>query len=157
MKLGSFLSKWKLSKLRINANVLALEFELNDVDRQAAWELYIELLTRISTQFLEPGAGDEKSALTSIFSLFGTTRGILTKHGPQCAEFAKIAIVVLNQVVRPFTAKWHKLSLAGAFEEEDTCVQFREELRALQVELRNYTKALSDIAGVEDLTDLEVV
>lgn len=32
---------------------------------------------------------------------------------------------------------------------------FREELASLQVELRKYSRILADIAGVEDLTDLE--
>ena len=62
---------------------------------------------------------------------------------------------VLNQVVRPFTARWHRESLAGSFEHENQRKQFREELARLQVELRNYNRMLAEIAGVEDLTDLE--
>ena len=62
---------------------------------------------------------------------------------------------MLNQVVRPFTAKWHKESLAGAFDDEAKRDEFREELAALQDELRNYNRMLAEIAGVEDLTDLE--
>ena len=69
--------------------------------------------------------------------------------------FARIAIVVLNQVVRPFTAKWHKLSLAGAFGEPVRCTEFRTELTVLQKTLRSYTKALADMAGVEELSNLE--
>ena len=48
---------------------------------------------------------------------------------------------------------WHKQKLAGAFEKESECVVFREELAALQEELRKYTRALADIACVEDLLD----
>ncbi|MEM6633954.1 MAG: hypothetical protein AAF694_30040 [Bacteroidota bacterium] len=157
MKLASLLSNWKFTNLRINAHFLTMEMEFNNADRKAAWELYVELLTRISTQFLQPNAGDEKTALTSIFSLFATTREILKKHGPECASFSKVAIIVLNQIIRPFTAKWHKLSLAGAFDDPDQCLKFRAELAKLQQELRKYTYALSDIAQVEDFTDLEHV
>jgi hypothetical protein len=63
--------------------------------------LYIELLTRISTQYLQPVHGDEKTALDSIHNLFSLTREILKSHGRDCQEFAKIAIPILNQIVRP--------------------------------------------------------
>ncbi len=87
--------------------------------------------------------------------LFGLTRETLRRQGRHCEEFAKIAIVVLNQVVRPFTAKWHKESLAGAFDDAARCQEFRNELSALQKQLRSYTKMLADMANVEDLTELE--
>ena len=110
------------------------------------------MLTRIVTQPLPAQHGDEKTALDSVFSLFGITREILRRKGRECTEFTKISVVVLNQVVRPFTAKWHKLVLSGAFSEEAARQEFREELNVLQIVLRKYTKALADIAQVEDLT-----
>jgi hypothetical protein len=70
-------------------------------------------------------------------------------------EFAKIAIVVLNQIVRPFTAKWHRLSLQGALSGTEANAEFRAELAALQARLKTFTKMLADMAGVEDLTSLE--
>jgi len=157
MKLKSWLKQWKLEKLKIKAAYLEAEISFNDTDKKAAWELYIELLTRITTQHLEPADGDEQTALNSVFSLFKTTRDILKKYGPDCVNFSKIAVVVLNQKIRPFTAKWHKKSLAGAFDMEVDRKLFRSELKKLQKELRKYTLALSQIAEVEDLTDLEQV
>ena len=62
---------------------------------------------------------------------------------------------MLNQVVRPFTAKWHRLSLSGAFKDAERCREFRAELSTLQQLLRCYTKALAAMAEVEDLTSLE--
>jgi hypothetical protein len=70
-------------------------------------------------------------------------------------EFAKLAIRVLNQISRPFTAKWHRLSLPGGFKKPPRCREFRVELIALQTQVRNYTKALAAMAQVEDLTTLE--
>lgn len=70
-------------------------------------------------------------------------------------QFTKVAVPVLNQVLRPFTAGWQRESLAGAFEHEIKRRQFREELASLQMELRNYNRMLAEIAGVEDLADLE--
>ena len=157
MQLIDWLKKWKLDNLSIDAGFLSAEIKFSNADKLAAWELYVELLTRVSTQHLEPEHGDEGTALTSVFSLFGTTRDILKRHGPDTIQFSKIAIVVLNQVVRPFTAKWHRKSIAGAFDQETEQVAFRRELAAIQERLRNYSKLLSDIAGVEDLTRLEQI
>jgi hypothetical protein len=70
-------------------------------------------------------------------------------------EFTKIAVVVLNQIVRPFTAKWHRLSLQEAFQDDQKRKLFRDELAGVQSRLRIYTRMLADMAGVEDLTDLE--
>ncbi|MCH8804849.1 MAG: hypothetical protein IH986_02020 [Planctomycetes bacterium] len=155
MKWKEWLDKWSMTGLEINAGFLKLEWKPSDFDKNAAWELYVELLTRVSTQNLQPEHGDEKTALDSIFALFALTRETLKNQGRHCNEFAKIAIVVLNQVVRPFTAKWHKESLAGAFSDEARCREFRDELSQLQQQLRRYTVALADMADVEDLTELE--
>jgi hypothetical protein len=155
MKRAEFLQRWGLSGLKLKAGFLEADFAPNDPDRLAAWDLYIELLTRVATQRLPAEHGDEKTALDSVFSLFETTREILRKHGPGSNEFAKLAIPVLNQVIRPFTARWHKLSLAGAFTDPAQCAAFRGELAELQPKLRHYTQALAAMANVEDLTELE--
>jgi hypothetical protein len=68
---------------------------------------------------------------------------------------AKLAIPVLNQIIRPFTTKWHRLLLAGALQNADRCREFRVELAGLQPYLRDYTRALAAMAEVEDLTALE--
>ena len=154
MKWRDWLERWGMSSLKINTGILELEWVPRDPDRKAAWELYVELLTRIATQYLTPDHGDEKTALDSIFRLFDLTRQTLKSH-EGCTEFARIAVVVLNQVIRPFTAKWHKLLLAGAFADPARCSEFRAELAALQKTLHRYTKALADMAQVEDLTALE--
>ena len=144
-----------MSTLKITHPFLHTEWTPEAADKNAAWALYIELLTRITTQPLPIEHGDEKTALDSVYSLFATTREVIREHGPECINFTKIAIVVLNQVIRPFTAKWHRKSLAGDFEDETERAAFREELAALQEALRKYSRMLADIAGVEDLTDLE--
>jgi hypothetical protein len=154
MKWKDWLERWGMSSLKINPGVLEKEWAPKDPDRQAAWELYIELLTRVATQNLAPEHGDEKTALESVFKLFDLTRLTLKAHHG-CDECARIAVGVLNQVIRPFTARWHKLSLAGAFADAARCQEFRAELAALQQKLRKYTKALADMARVEDLTDVQ--
>ena len=155
MKFRDFLEQWGLVGLKINLGFLEGSFQPNDPDRAAAWDLYIELLTRATTQPLPADVGDEKSALDSVYELFPLTREILKKHGSGSGEFAKIAIPVLNQIVRPFTAKWHPLSMAKAFDNQTHRAEFRKELAVLQERLRTYTRALAAMAAVEDLTALE--
>lgn len=155
MKWKEWLENWSMTSLKIKAPFLEADWEPKDPDRDAAWELYIELLTRITTQPLPSDHGDEASALKSVHNLFGLSREAIKRHGRLCIEFTKIAIVILNQKIRPFTAKWHKLMLAGGFNDEKQRKQFRNELLELQNTLRIYSKMLADMAGVEDLTELE--
>jgi hypothetical protein len=150
-----WLEKWEMTDLKINLKYLEMEFRPQKADREAAWDLYVELLTRVATQHLEPNHGDEEAALSSIHDLFQLTRNTLKEHGRKCREFTKLAVVVLNQVIRPFTAKWHKLSRERALDHEGRRLEFREELRQLQGRLRTYAKMLADLAEVEDLTQLE--
>lgn len=155
MKWRKWLENWDMTSLKIKAHFLEMEWKPSDPDKKAAWELYIELLTRITTQSLSSGEGDEATALESVHSLFKTTRGIIKENGRDCIEFTKLAIVVLNQKVRPFTSKWHKLSLQSCFDDPKCRESFRAELAGIQRELSLYTKMLADMAGVEDLTELE--
>ncbi len=155
MKWKKWLENWNMTSLKINTPFLEMEWSPKEADKDAAWELYIEMLTRIATQHLGPEHGDEKTALDSIHSLFPLTREIIKRHGRDSLEFTKIAVVVLNQTVRPFTAKWHKEFLAGAFKKKEKRSDFRRDLSRLQSELCKYTRMLADMAGVEDLTELE--
>ena len=156
MQLRKLLEKWDLTSLRIKTPFLDMDWEPKDEDKNAAWELYVELITRISTQRVLPEEGDEAAALKSIYDLFGLTRQTIKRHGRYSINFTRIAVVVLNQKVRPFTAKWHRRMLPGPLGEADRQA-FRAELDSLQTDLRNYTRLLADLADVEDLTDLEAV
>lgn len=155
MKWGKWLEQWDMTSLKVKTPFLDMEWKPQDEDKAAAWELYIELLTRITTQQLADNHGDEQTALASIYSIFPITRDVMKRNGRHCIEFTKIAVLVLNQKIRPFTAKWHRLASEDAFAENEKCEEFRGELAALQEVLMIYTQMLADMAGVEDLTDLE--
>ena len=155
MKWKKWLENWDMTSLKIKTPFLDMEWNPQEADKNAAWDMYIELLTRITTQPLADKHGDEKTALDSIYSLFPITRQIIKDNGRDCIEFTKIAIIILNQKIRPFTAKWHKLSLDDAFEDKEQCKIFRQELKDLQHILSIYSAMLADMADVEDLTKLE--
>jgi hypothetical protein len=152
MHIKDLFERWNLTSLKVNVKFLEMEFKPGDKDRDAAWALYVELLTRITTQTLKDDEGNEESALESVYSIFPITRSILKEYGRECVQFTKIAVVVLNQVVRPFTAKWHKSKVDGTF--TTRFAEFRSDLKELQPKLRCYASMLSEIADVEDFTDV---
>ena len=157
MQLGSLLSNFQLEKVRLGPAWANVEISFDQSDQDAAWELYVEMLLRVVTQPLPSEGGDESTALDSIYALFPVTREILRRRGRSAISFSKVAIPVMNQVVRPFTTKWHPQSLAGALGHAEKRAEFRQDLEALQGDLRNYNRLLAQIAGVEDLTDLEML
>ncbi|ASC73463.1 hypothetical protein XM38_044300 [Halomicronema hongdechloris C2206] len=140
-------------------------WEADPTERNAAWELYIELVTRVAVQSLATEVGTVREAMNSLYSLFGSTREILRKAGPQVGaskdSVGGIAIAVLNNGLRPFLSKWHPLLQAWevkkpadlspqahekAWEQEPV---LRQELEALRRDLEQYADALADIAGVQ--------
>ena len=50
MKLSDLFSEFRLEKVRLNLSFLEVEIAFDQVDRDAAWERYVEMLTRIVTQ-----------------------------------------------------------------------------------------------------------
>nr|WP_207716977.1 hypothetical protein [Clostridium beijerinckii] len=146
------MENWGLTNIKLKLKFAELEFKPNAEDEEAAWNMYVEMITRVTTQNLSLEYGDEKSSLDSIYKIFDITRNILKQHGRKCNEFTRIAIIVLNQIIRPFTAKWHKLSLDGSFSDKERCIEYRNDLSYIQVKLIYYTKLLANIANVEDLT-----
>lgn len=155
MKWSKWLENWDMTSLKINVKFLEMEWQPSEPDKEAAWQLYIELLTRIATQPLKECEGSEESALESIYSFFPTTRSIIKDNGRGCIEFTKLAVIVLNQKIRPFTAKWHRALTEKGLSKPAVRKQFRDELKQLQSVLKIYTAMLADMAGVEDLTNLE--
>lgn len=140
-------------------------------ERDAAWEMYVELITRVAVVELRPDEGLIREALTSLYSLFDTTRGILRKYGPSIARskrgsdlsFGYIAVSVLNGLLRPLLAKWHPL-LADHEAQRDPGVspvdherqwpqasELRHEIEATRQTLRDYADILAQVAGIEPI------
>jgi hypothetical protein len=147
-------------------------WEPNDAERLAAWELYVELMTRVAVVPLPTGEGLLREALTSLYSLFAITRDILRRNGPVVAEpkpdgqynFGYLAVVILNGAIRPFLAHWHPLleeweatrppgrSQAEHERAWPQAAQLRAELDATRASLTQYAALLATACGVPDLT-----
>lgn len=147
----SWFERWKIEHVNFDEQRLLEFWAPSEADRALAWDLYIELQTRITTQELKDDDGDDATALTSVFKLFPLSREFMHKHGFNCANTATLLSAWLNQKVRPFTAKWHKRSVAEKWSETPGTPhpQFREELKTLQPLLRQLAAALSQLADVQ--------
>ena len=117
-------------------------------DRAAAGKLHVQIISRITTQPLGYLDGVEKTALDSIYSVFGQTRDFSTAY-VKANHFNTLVWHVLNTHVRPFTAKWHRESTLGGLAALDSTDDFRAELSALQITLRRFEDLLRDIRDVE--------
>lgn len=117
-------------------------------DRALAWDIYVELQTRISTQKLG-ASGDEQTALDSIVSLFGTARTQIRQHGVAAANAATVLNHYLNTEIRPFTTHWHPHALAGrlkADRDDNLCRPFRAQLEDLRPRLSMLAAIMSELA-----------
>ena len=146
-------------------------WEPDETERNAAWEMYVELVTRISVAELRPDEGLLREALTSLYTLFDTTRKILRKYGPSVAQpkgegklsFGYLAVAILNTVIRPILAKWHPLLLdhestrdkAISPLEHERKWEKHEELRQVLNDVRSvlieYADLLAQVADVPSL------
>jgi len=142
-----------------------LEWEPDPTQRRAAWELYIELITRISTQPLDPDRGLLREAYNSLYSLFGSTREILRRHGPEVGAAREtvggIAITVLNKGIRPLLSYWHPILLDHEQLKPPSATprqwerklqdeaKARGELEKLRRSLEKYATQLAKMAGAK--------
>ena len=143
----------------------------DESERKAAWEMYVELVTRVSVVEIQPEESLLREALSSLYTLFGTTRQILRDYGPSVAQpkgedklsFGYLAVTILNVVLRPILSKWHPLLLdyenkrpntVSPLEHErqwDKHDELRQELNQARTILIEYTNLLAEVAGVPSL------
>lgn len=165
-----------LIEATLNLGIFSIKkkWDPNPVEKEAAWELYIELVTRVTIVEL-PENGILREALTSLFSIFTTTRNILKKYGPKVASkaskgyisFGHISIIVLNEVLRPFLAKWHsELQHYEKSRSQDMSPreheriweknkQLRAELNEVRGKIKEFAVLLEEVIEIDTLMDTE--
>lgn len=137
-----------------------IEIDVNQEEARAAWNLYVELATRIAVQPLAAGQGSAREALTSVYQVFGVTREVLRTAGPAIAagpdHLGPVAIRILNEGLRPFLTRWHtsltrfEAAQTGTYSDADWPERpvFDRELAAVQAQMAEYLTILAEIAGV---------
>ena len=166
--------KMKLESVKVDLRLPSIgcirgKWVPNDSERLAAWELYVELVTRISVVELKDKEGILREALNSIYSIFQIAREILRKYGPDVAipreeneySFGKLAIIILNYQLRPFLTKWHSLlqeyearrnpevSIKKHEDRWERNDEMRTELKEVRKTLIEYSILLAKVANIE--------
>ncbi|MFC4586270.1 hypothetical protein [Sphaerisporangium corydalis] len=142
--------------------VSELTFLVNNDSRQAAWQFFVDTVTRISTQPLQDDEGIVREAMNSLYALFQSTRETLKASRPsprvpggQSVEH--LAVHMLNAELRPFLGRWHPR--LRSFEQEHPGegeaswpdnAECRAELRRLQGNMYEYAVGFARLAGVSD-------
>jgi hypothetical protein len=153
----------QLTEVKITVpQVSELKFVVNNDARQVAWKLYIETVTRVSTQPLADEEGFIRETLTSLYGLFATTRDTLKASRPSVPvsggqTVEHLAVTMLNHELRPFLAKWHPR--LREFEKAHPDLResdwpdnmaCRAELRDVQAHLVGFALGFARLAGVRD-------
>jgi hypothetical protein len=161
----------RLTEVTVKLPWVEGKWVVDDAQRSAAWEIYVELVTRVSVEPLGKDDGLLREALTSLYSLFGETRRILRVYGPGVAipmkrkllSLGQIAVDVLNVMLRPFLSKWHPLlrkhedhhhpDVSDVEHERrwEQAAELRKELEALRVNLVHYADILAAACEVPSL------
>ncbi|MGX1668849.1 hypothetical protein [Streptomyces sp. NPDC055400] len=157
----------RLTEVRVSIPQLSeLTFAVNNDARQVAWKMFVETVTRVSTQ---PLAGDEgviREALTSMYGLFATTRETLKATRPSAAvpggrTVESLAITLLNRELRPFLSQWHPRlrefeqahpdSAESDWPDNAAC---RADLQRVQRDIYDYAVGFARLAGVREAESL---
>ena len=158
----------KLTKVSVSLpfGIGSAEWKSDPTERKAAWSLYVELVTRVAVKHLDFNEGLLREALSSVYSLFHTTREVLKEAGPDVGashdSVGGIAIAVLVDGISPFLTKWHPElqsweaqrppNISPKEHEQNWSKErkLRADLAQLRHELQLYADALAVIAGVKE-------
>jgi hypothetical protein len=157
--------------LKLPSREISGTWKPDESEHNAAWEMYVELVTRIHLIAARPDEGLLQEALASLDGLSERTREILRAYGPIVAQpsgggdlsFGSIAVAVLNLAARPVIAKWRPLlqdwaeqKPAGvpdwAHEQNwDRAAELRQALDDVRAVLRQFAALLEQAAEVPSL------
>ena len=165
----------KFQSIRINLNFHGLQIDgiwkPNDCERKAAWELYVEIITCVSTMPPSAEEGLLREAFSSLNSLSAATHDILLRYGPDVAgakpdgqySFGTLALAMPNYGMRHLLADWQ-----SAFDDWEAARprgrsqaeherawnhlgQLRADLNNVREVLILYARLLAVVCGIPDL------
>lgn len=143
-----------------------LRFVVTKDTKKVAWKLFVETVTRVSTQPLADGTGLLREAMTSLYGLFQVVRDTLKETLPSPVQgraptVEQLAITMLNLELRPFLSRWHpelrqwEQANPGADEAGwPAGAACRRELAQVQSRIRGYAVGYARLAGVDDAAAL---
>lgn len=169
---------------QINLGVFSLAGELSEEDRQCAWELYCELVSRVALVGKVDVSGEQvfvgetyDQSLDSLYSFVGAARALMRRYpvgrlgatAPQ-NHLGFFIAALLETVVRPFLEKWQaayrhwweqacaRLPEASPFERQEGyphLEQMRNDWRELRHFCRAAARELTETFSFPDVTAIE--
>ncbi|MDO0936307.1 toll/interleukin-1 receptor domain-containing protein [Streptomyces sp. DG2A-72] len=139
------------------------------IERAAAFDLQVELVTRVGVQPLAPDQGSLREALTSLHALFATTREVLHRVATETAApliLPRTAAALANEHLRPFLSTWHPALQQHEAKRPDgasptahehaweRAAEMRADLDRLRLPLTRIAARLAELTGVDLLTEL---
>lgn len=161
------LDEWYVKEIQINTLGHNWKLVNSGSQRRIAWTIFVEAVTRITTQPMNDDQGDNGVALKSLYDFFQDTRQIIanmeatsimpsTRKSLDTVE--TYALAMLNQDIRPFLSKWHpiwdvwrKLNSNAPSSNWERHTEFRADLKTLQSKMLERVIGLGIIAGIPDI------
>ncbi len=168
----------------VNLGILSIGGEFSEEDRQCAWELYCELVSRVALMGKENDRGElvftgevYDQSLDSLYAFFHEARALMRRYpvGRIAAGGARnhlgfFIAALLEVVIRPFLEKWQasyrhwwkreceRLPQASPFERQQGYPRLREMLedwRRVRRFCRNAAKELTEQFQLPDVMAVE--
>jgi hypothetical protein len=165
-------------KVKIKFGIAEIEGIIvpSKVEQKAAWEIYVELVTRVTVIELGEDQGILREALSSFYTLFETTRDVLKKYGSDLAKhksgklnLALIAISMLNYGLRPLLSEWHptledyeasrpiNVSRKSYEAKWSKNKDLRERISEIRETINHYANLLAEIASISPIHNIPVI
>lgn len=148
----SRVSDFEIDEAAIGVGSHRLKLRPNDVDRQIAYAIWVELSTRKLGLPIDPDNDIVEDVYSSWYRFFGIARDLIKSvpiskvRRSDTLKIVELSLLVLNDSLRPHLTKWqgryrHWL---GSAKEEDTDLSPQE----LQKSFPNYDEMMDDLLKV---------
>jgi hypothetical protein len=92
---------------------ISFEFKAQEEDRKIAWEIFVQIRTRIAAVEFKKGEDSFKDVNVSLFALFTLIRekilglSLKTVTKDKDGNLVELYFSILNHGIRPYLTKWH--------------------------------------------------
>jgi hypothetical protein len=127
-------------------------WKVSDLERSAAWEAYIEIITRISPCWQGISQRDMEREMGVLEDLLNKLRDILKKYGPLIGKtegvndlsFAHLALTIINVLLRPVLLK--RIRIVNADADKQDVFKELDRVYAVLIDYCNILAQGADVA-----------
>ncbi|TAF68308.1 MAG: hypothetical protein EAZ55_00055 [Cytophagales bacterium] len=148
MNIGRLLRQKGIIGIRLELPYLEADISLENADREAAFELYVDLLCLLPANDIE--AIEAPYYLEKAASFFAIGRALMHKYGRKAKHFSRITVLLLNRDIRPFTTEWHQYR-----HDSSSYEAMAKAYNRLLPQLQAFVSIYAELAQATDLTGLQ--